>query len=165
MTSGRRHRIVSVEENDEELRAHTERDTEIAGEEVVTESRADSWVLARRWMRTLAVWAWVALAVVEPLLGFRLVFRLAGANPRNGFVDFIYDLGGALTDPFDGIARNRSVGGGGVFEPGTLTAMAVYLVAALLLVLILKAARATPSPRQRSAVSRTERKTRIMGHR
>ena len=134
------------------------RDTETLGEEVVVESRADPRVLARRWVRTLALWLALAGAIVETLLAFRLILRLVAANPGNGFVDFIYDVSGPLVEPFEGIARNRFVDGG-VFEPATATAMAVYLVAALLLIGVLWAVTAAPAAGERSAVTRSQRRT------
>ncbi len=160
--NGRRKTII-IEEPGEELSRYQARDTEIAGEEVVVESRADPRVLVRSWLWTLALWVGVALAIVEALLAFRLALRLAAANAGNGFVDFIYDVSGPLVDPFEGIASNRSVDGG-VFEPATVTAVVVYLVAALLLVAVLRVVRAAPSSGKRSAVTRTERKTRVVGH-
>ncbi len=107
-------------------------------------------------MRTLAIWIALILAAVEAVLVFRLAFALGGANPANGFVDFIYDITGPLVSPFEGIARDRSVGGGGVFEPETLIAMVVYLVAAVLLMGLVWAVTAGPSPTgQRAVVTRT----------
>src|SRR5439155_261724 len=75
--------------------------------------------VARGWIGVFAAWMGIALAVVEVIIGFRLGFLLAGANPSNGFVDFIYDISDPLTDPFQGIFTNRSVDGG-IFEPASL---------------------------------------------
>ncbi|HXG36328.1 MAG TPA: hypothetical protein VNL15_05105, partial [Dehalococcoidia bacterium] len=85
-------------------------------------------------LRNIVAWA---LLVVEALLAFRLGFLLAGANPGNNFVDFIYDVTAPLVAPFDDIASDRAVDGG-VFEPGAAIAMAVYLVAAVLLIVLLR---------------------------
>ena len=127
-------------------------------DEVVEERRGDPWNIARGWVRMVGAWIMVVLAVVETLLIFRLGFQLASANPNNGFVDFIYGITGGLVDPFEGIARNRSVGDGGVFEPATLIAMAVYLVAAVLLVAMIWALTSAPSPvGERSVTTRSHR--------
>jgi len=110
---------------------------EVDAEEQVTTTTPSAWSVARGWIGVLAAWIAIALAVVEVVLGFRLGFLLASANPNNGFVDFIYDISDPLTDPFQGIFTNRSVDGG-IFEPASLIAMLVYLVSgALLIALIL----------------------------
>src|SRR5439155_23477859 len=114
-----------------------------------------AWGVARGWSGVLATWIGIALAVVEVILGFRLGFLLANANPSNSFVDFIYDISDPLTDPFQGIVSNRSVDSG-VFEPASLIAMLVYLVAgALLIALILAMASGLAPHGDRVMSSRT----------
>ena len=131
-------------------------------DEVVEERRGDPWNIARGWVRMVGAWIMVVLAVVETILIFRLGFQMASANPNNGFVDFIYDVSGGLVGPFEGIARNRSVGDGGVFEPATVIAMAVYLVAAMLLVAMIWALTSAPSPAgERSVTTRSHRGTSV----
>jgi len=133
-------------------------DETVAEEQVV---RSDGWNTARSFVRTFGLWILVALAAVETLLGFRLGFLLAGANPGNGFVDFIYDVSEPLADPFGGIAVNRAVDGAGIFESASLIAMIVYAVAALLLIAVLWAITAFPSPGgEHSAVTRTRHQER-----
>lgn len=133
-------------------------DETVAEEQVV---HSDGWNTARGFVRTFGLWILVALAAVDTLLGFRLGFLLAGANPTNGFVDFIYDVSKPLVDPFGGIAVNRAVDGAGVFESASLIAMIVYAVAALLLIAVLWAITAFPSPGgERSAVTRTRHQER-----
>jgi preprotein translocase subunit SecF len=71
------------------------------------------------------------LGLIEILLAFRFAFKLLGANPNSGFVDFIYTITGALLAPFVGIFRSGSTEGietQSVLEPATLIAMAVYAV-------------------------------------
>ncbi|HLF09274.1 MAG TPA: hypothetical protein VI789_08005 [Dehalococcoidia bacterium] len=134
---------------------------ELGYDEVVEKRRGDPWNVARGWVRMIGAWIMAALAVVETLLVFRLGFQLANANPNNGFVDFIYDITGGLVDPFKGIIRNRSVGDG-VLEPATLIAMAVYFVAAMLLVAIIWALTSAPSPAgDRSVTTRSHRGTSV----
>src|SRR5689334_10819537 len=41
--------------------------------------------------------------ILEALLAIRLAFRLLGANPQNGFVDFIYGITAPFVQPFVGI--------------------------------------------------------------
>lgn len=69
------------------------------------------------------------LGVLEVLLGFRLVFRLLGANPGSIFVSQIYDLTDAFLIPFNGIFRvavNQGIETASVLEPTTIIAMIVY---------------------------------------
>lgn len=126
-----------ADETDHEVVAH-------ATEESVVYSPGP-WDLARGWVRTLTVWVALALVTVEAILAFRFGFLLGGANPGNGFVDFIYDISGPLVEPFEGIA-STSASGDGVFDPATLTAMAVYLVGALLVMFLIWAVTAGPAP-------------------
>lgn len=69
---------------------------------------------------------------IELLLGLRFVFRLVGANPDNGFVDWIYDWSTPLAAPFAGIfGQDATVAGEGVvtqsvFDWTALIALVVY---------------------------------------
>ncbi len=71
------------------------------------------------------------LGVLEVLLGFRLILKLAGASMASGFVSGIYALTGIFIKPFEGIFR-RGVAQGletaAVFEPATLVAIIVYAI-------------------------------------
>jgi uncharacterized protein YggT (Ycf19 family) len=134
--------------------SHRDR-SELDAEEEVRTAAPSGWSVARAWMSFLAAFIGIALAVVEVILGFRLGFLLANANASNGFVDFIYDISDPLTDPFQGIISNRSVDGG-VFEPASVIAMLVYLVAgALLIALVLAVANALAPHGDRVISSRT----------
>lgn len=71
--------------------------------------------------------------VLEVLLTFRLVFKLAGASMASAFVGFIYGLTGIFILPFEGIFRRgfaQGVETTAVLEPSTLVALAVYAVLA-----------------------------------
>jgi uncharacterized protein YggT (Ycf19 family) len=109
-------------------------------EEQVVHSPAGGWNLARGWIQSLGGAVFVALAVVETLLVFRLGLLLAKANATNGFVNFIYDISRPLAAPFQGIVAKS-----GNLEYASLIAMGVYAVAALLLVAALAAITAGPS--------------------
>lgn len=71
--------------------------------------------------------------LLEILLAFRFVFKLFGANPSTGFVDFVYSLSAIFIAPFEGIF-NTSLNKGdvttSVFEPATLVALIVYVILA-----------------------------------
>jgi len=90
--------------------------------------------LAKAWARFLAFWIAMAAVVTETLLALRMGLLAGEANAGNGFVEFIYDVTGPLIQPFEGIMAVRTVDNGGIFEPATAFAMAVYLAAALLLI-------------------------------
>jgi len=71
--------------------------------------------------------------LLEVLLAFRFVFKLFGANPSTGFVDFIYNLSAIFVAPFAGIFNTSLAQGDvttSVFEPATLVALIVYAVLA-----------------------------------
>ncbi len=73
------------------------------------------------------------LGLLEVLLGFRLVFKLLGANPGSGFVSFIYSMSEIFLVPFNAIFRSASTQGietESLLEPSTIIAMVVYALAA-----------------------------------
>lgn len=71
---------------------------------------------------------WFLVGLIEILLAFRFFLKLFGANPLNGFVDFIYSITNTLTAPFDSIFGVVHGQGklGSVFEPSIIVAAAVY---------------------------------------
>ena len=154
-TNGRR-RVTILEEEP----AVQATDQEVAGEEEVIQTHPDTWNVARGWLRTFGAFVAVAFAVIETLLMFRFGFLLAGANPSNGFVNFIYDISGGLVDPFEGIVAADTVGDG-VFEPASLIALVVYAAVALLLMMLLWAASSAPSASgDRAVTTRSRHRTR-----
>jgi hypothetical protein len=162
--SVRRHRDIengrTVTIIDDDV-AHDEHDivTEDAvGEEEVSTAYESPAYLARGWIRTVGLWVGLALFLVEAALSFRLAFAMAAANRGNGFVDFIYDVTGPLISPFEGIASRSTIGDNGVFEPETLIAMAVYSIAAFVLIALLWVATAGPSPTSGHTVVAGERR-------
>ncbi len=71
---------------------------------------------------------WFIVGLIEILLAFRFFLKLFGANPVNGFVDFIYSITNTLTAPFDSIFGVVKGQGnlGSVFEPSIIVAAVVY---------------------------------------
>jgi hypothetical protein len=69
------------------------------------------------------------LGLLEALLALRFFLRLAGANPFNDFVEFIYDVTGWFVAPFDTIFDDQTLTSGGTAEWSTLFAMVIYLLA------------------------------------
>lgn len=69
--------------------------------------------------------------MIEVLLAFRLIFKLAGASISSAFVGLIYGLTGILILPFEGIFRRGYTQGietTSILEPSTLVAIIVYAV-------------------------------------
>ena len=81
---------------------------------------------------------WLLLTVAEAFVGLRVIFRAVRANPDAGFVRFVDTVAGVLVAPFHPIVADTRLDGGGVLEVGSLIAMAVFLVAALLLVRLVR---------------------------
>src|SRR5258708_19016886 len=69
-------------------------------------------------------------AVLEALLGLRVILHLLGANPENAFANLIY----AITQPFVALFAtlfaDPKLGGFAVLELTTIVAMIVYAVIA-----------------------------------
>jgi len=75
----------------------------------------------------------VIFAVIEVILGFRLIFKGLGANPTNGFVTGIYAVTQFLVGIFEGIFSRATTSGAettAVFEPATLIVMVVIALIA-----------------------------------
>lgn len=76
---------------------------------------------------------WYIYGIIAILLGIRFLLKILGANPGNGFVDFIYTISRILSAPFDTIFGVEKVQAGvveSVFEPSILVAIAVYALIA-----------------------------------
>lgn len=93
----------------------------------VYEDRNQSRANIRYWITTVT---YFVLAVLEVILGLRLIFRLLGANQDNGFIMFLYNLSHVFVGPFNGIFNDQTLGRSGVFEISTLIAMLVYALLA-----------------------------------
>jgi len=81
------------------------------------------------------------LSVIEVILAFRLIFKLLGANPRNGFVSFLYTLTSVFVAPFNGIFApfvTESASTAFVVEPSTIIAMIVYAIIARGIISLIK---------------------------
>lgn len=77
------------------------------------------------------------LAVFESFLALRFLLKLFGANPSNGFVNWVYEMSGVLLEPFRGIFPAKVFENTYVLEFSTLFAMLIYAIAAILLVELL----------------------------
>jgi uncharacterized protein YggT (Ycf19 family) len=73
---------------------------------------------------------WLLAGVLLVLLAFRFAFVLLGANPANGFVNFIYTASHPFAAPFFGIFGYSIKYGVSRVELSTLVAIVVYALVA-----------------------------------
>jgi len=70
---------------------------------------------------------WFVAGIILILLALRFIFALLGANPGNGFVNFIYSSSHPFVAPFFGIfSYNNYQLGAARFEIYTLVAIFIY---------------------------------------
>lgn len=110
----------------------TKRSVDPAGEEVET-YKTTRTVRGGYGLGLLENLIWLAYAVVLIILAFRFFLALFGANPANGFADFIYDISGPIVSPFFGLFNYHVNYTYGHFEIYTIVAAIVYGVAAWIL--------------------------------
>jgi hypothetical protein len=79
---------------------------------------------------------WAGLGGLEILLGLRVLLLLIGANPENGFTQFIQAITLIPAAPFAGITP-AWFSGNIVFEVSTIIAMMVYWLAAWIFVRVI----------------------------
>ena len=75
----------------------------------------------------------VVFGIIEVILAFRLIFKLLGANPKNGFVQGIYNVTQGFVGMFDGIFSKVTTTGAetkAILEPSTLIAMLIVALIA-----------------------------------
>ncbi len=73
---------------------------------------------------------WFIAGVILTLLAFRFVLVLLGANPANGFANFIYTVSHPFAAPFFGLFGYNLHYGVSRLELSTLVAMLVYAIVA-----------------------------------
>jgi uncharacterized protein YggT (Ycf19 family) len=103
-------------------------------EEVVSQRLIDADAVYRSPATSIVYYI---LNVIEIILALRLIFRLLGANPGNGLVNFLYTISAPLVAPFVGIFRQPVVSGS-VLEWSTVIAMIIYAVVAYLIVQLIR---------------------------
>lgn len=107
-------------------------------------TRSSVWVGSPGYRAVQIVW--FIVAVIETVVGLRVLFKALGANQANGFVQFINDLSGPFVAPFRSIVRDYGLGNTGVLETGSIVGMLIYLLIGYLAVRGIRAV-ATPSNR------------------
>lgn len=76
----------------------------------------------------------VVFGLIETLLAFRFIFKLAGANPANTLIKILYDVTNVFVGIFASIFTPATTDGletVSVIEPGTIIAMIVFALIAL----------------------------------
>jgi hypothetical protein len=114
--------MAETQEKVRETEVSQKGDTQVVRERKSTASSEDTRF-------TLVNGVWYLVGVVEVLLALRFALKLFGANPRSGFVDFVYSLSGFFTAPFRGIFSTPTAEGDittAVFETSTVVAIVVY---------------------------------------
>ncbi len=75
-------------------------------------------------------------AIVEGLIGLRIVLKLIDANANNAFASFIYNITAVFVAPFNSLMGNPAMEGN-VLEITSLVALIVYaLIAAFIIRLV-----------------------------
>ena len=81
---------------------------------------------------------YAVFALVQLVLGLRLILKLFGANAENGFVAWVYETSGAILDPFRGIFPTTVFESTFVLELSTIFAMIMYAIIAVVLVYVIE---------------------------
>ena len=89
---------------------------------------------------------WFIIGLIIAVIALRFVLLALGANQGNGFVNFIYGVGGISVLPFQGIFGSEPTYGRSYFETASLIAMAVYLLLGWLINRVLELVLAPPTP-------------------
>lgn len=89
-----------------------------------------------RYILTKVIYGVFALA--ELFLALRLLLKLFGANASNGFVNWVYEMSGAILDPFRGIFPTQVFQSTYVLEFSTIFAMIIYALIAMVLVYVIE---------------------------
>ena len=79
--------------------------------------------------QTIEYLIYFAFGLLEILLTFRLIFKIAGASVSSAFVNFIYGITRLFILPFEGIFSkgvSQGVETTSILEPATLVALVVY---------------------------------------
>ena len=94
--------------------------------------------------------------LLEVLLAFRFILKLAGANPAAGFTSFIYSVTYPFATPFIAVFRITVVEGK-VFEWTTLLAMVVYALIEWGIIRLLLMGKDVSTPEAASKLEREEK--------
>src|SRR3981081_4527558 len=80
---------------------------------------------------------WLIVGVIALLIALDFIFRAAAAN-NTGFAHYMYRIGGRLAGPFDGIFNATVVNGKSVIRWPDVLAVAIYTIAAYIVVKLVR---------------------------
>jgi uncharacterized protein YggT (Ycf19 family) len=66
------------------------------------------------------------IALIEGLLGLRILLKFLGASSQAPFVNWTYETTNPLLSPFEGIFPTSTLSGGFVLEASALFALIIY---------------------------------------
>ena len=72
---------------------------------------------------------WLVAAIIEVMIGLRVLLKLIAANPDSGFAHFAYNIASPFLAPFFGLTGSPAAGGS-VLEVPSIIAMIVYAAVA-----------------------------------
>jgi uncharacterized protein YggT (Ycf19 family) len=98
---------------------------------------------------------WYVLTLLEALLAFRFVLKMAGANSASPFASFIYNTTYPFAQPFNTVFNMTRIEGS-VFEWTTLLAMLVYLLVGWGIVQLFTMSKTVSTPEAAVALNTTD---------
>lgn len=138
-----------------------------AGDQVVAHNVAERVVDPAAEKAATVGWinklVWFIIGLMVALLAIRFVLLLLGANENAGFAQLIYGLTGWMVAPFAplfGPVVYPGAASAGVFEPGSLVAIIVYILLGFLITKVLDLALGT-NRTTGTVYSDVERKTKL----
>jgi hypothetical protein len=87
-------------------------------------------------LRKVSQFIWLLFAILETLIGLRIILRLIAADPNNGFANFIYSLTNPFLQPFFGLTNNL-IADQVVIEIPSFIAMLVYALLGWLIIRVI----------------------------
>lgn len=78
--------------------------------------------------RLLIYFTNLVFGLIELIIALRIILKLLGANSSTPFVQWVNDVSGSLTYPFQGIFPSPVLSGGFVLEMSSIIALLVYAI-------------------------------------
>lgn len=97
---------------------------------------------------------WMVLAILEVLIGFRVILKVLAANPDNSFASLIYRVSRVFLLLFFGVVGEPAAGGGGVLETSSIIGMVVYFLVFLAIVKLVQISMQSTKVRDVSTMQR-----------
>lgn len=99
---------------------------------------------------------WLLTAVLEILIGLRVVLKVLAANPFNAFADFIYNISYVFIIPFASLVQNPSLTvTDSLLEVTSIIGMVVYALLAFIITTLIRVLLLDTSTRSVKTVERS----------